>query len=472
MKAYKKIGLAFVALLVMGIAPTGAAFAQIKVTAATPSSTEQGTIALDVVVNGSGFDKTAMVDYFVTGTTNPGGITVRKVVFHSSKELVTTIDVADTADLASFDIQVRLQNGRKGKGTTLFSVKPKPNSPPNSEPPPTYPTGRYWHTFTSNGGETAATSRLYMYGGDGGPETNWQSVTDNLWAYSNAGSTGATWTFIPQGTSGPGSRKHHGWSCGGGWCVLAGGYHVATLEGDTWVFNESARTWSQVSCTSRRAVCPSARMGPAMAYNPANGTHILFGGSGSWPTVFNDTFTFAPDTMKWVKNSSGSAATPRRSAVATFVPVLGQIVMFGGQEESVRALSDMYAWDGKNWSPIQQLTDGTLTAVPTLHSHSMAWDPIRQRLIVTGGYVDVNDTPNPATFFVAFARTGGNWQATWTRASGIGCQAAAGSAPDAVVHPDAKMAFDVSSGTQVFFGGGENVDGVGAVAYGNTVECK
>ena len=255
MKTYKQFGLALVALLVLGFAPAGTAFAQIKVTAATPSSTEQGTIALDVVVNGSGFDKTAMVDYFVTGTTNPGGISVRKVVFHSSKELVTTIDVADTADLASFDIQVRLQNGRKGKGTTLFSVKPKPNSPPNSEPPPTYPRARYWHTFTSNGGETAATSRLYMYGGDGGADTNWMPVSDHLWVYTNAGSTGAAWTFIPQGTSGPGSRNHHGWSCGGGQCVLANGSNGVSATNETWVFTESSQTWSQISCTGRRAVC-------------------------------------------------------------------------------------------------------------------------------------------------------------------------------------------------------------------------
>ena len=81
--------------------------------------------------------------------------------------------------------------------------------------------------------------------------------------------------------------------------------------------------------------------------------------------------------------------------------------MHGGQEEPVRALSDMYAWDGKNWSPIQQLTDATVTAVPTLHSHFMAWDPVRQRLIVTGGYVDVSDTPNPATFYVFSRLPGG-----------------------------------------------------------------
>jgi len=104
------------------------AVAQIRVTAATPSAAYQGTISLDVVVTGNGFDPTAKVKYFVSGTTDTGGITVRSVTYRKSSELVTTIDVADGASLASFDIQVTLESGRKGKGTTLFSVKQKPSS--------------------------------------------------------------------------------------------------------------------------------------------------------------------------------------------------------------------------------------------------------------------------------------------------------------------------------------------------------
>ena len=161
MNAWKRINLTFLLLLVLGLAPFGAAVAQIKVTAAMPASAVQGTISLDVVVSGSGFNSSAKVQYFVSGTTNPGGITVWSVRVNSSNELVTTIDVADTADLASFDIIVTLDSGRKGKGTTLFSVKAKPNGTVT----PTYPPARYWHAFASNGGDTTGTSRLYMFGG-------------------------------------------------------------------------------------------------------------------------------------------------------------------------------------------------------------------------------------------------------------------------------------------------------------------
>ena len=108
----------------------------VTVTAAVPSSAEQGTLALDVAVTGSGFDSTAAVNFLVTGTTNPGGVTVKKVTFNSSKKLTATIDVADNANVSKFDIEVVLSQGRKGKGTTLFSVAKKAGPAPIPVPPP------------------------------------------------------------------------------------------------------------------------------------------------------------------------------------------------------------------------------------------------------------------------------------------------------------------------------------------------
>jgi len=464
MSTWKRITLTCFSLLVLGLAPIEAAIAQVKVTAATPSSAYQGTV-LDVVVSGSGFDPSAKAQYFVAGTINPGGITVTKVVFRKSTEIVTTINVADGAVLANFDIQVSLDSGRKGKGTTLFSVKAKPNDPP---PLPTYPAATYWQAFTSNGGETAATSRLYMFGGSTVVSSRPVDLSD-LWTYANAGSTGASWTYVSTGTSAPGPRHHVGWSCGGGRCVTSNGAYVGLLK-ETWVFTESTNSWSQVSCSSRRVVCPSARMFPTMAYDPLHGTHILFGGSAAG-IASNDTFTFNPTVMTWVSNGSSSVVSARSRAAATFVPALGRIVMFGGQQENVRALNDMHSWNGSVWSPVQQVVDSTMTVVPSVHSHSIAWDPSGNRLVVTGGLVDVNDTPNSTTWYVTFSSLGGVWRANWTVAPGIGCQSAAGSPQDPVVHPGARMAFDIPSGVQVFYGGVENVDG-SVFAYGNTVQCR
>lgn len=102
----------------------------VQVTAADPTSAPQGTVSLDVAVSGSGFDSSAAVAFLVTGTTNPGGITVKNVKVTGAKKLIATIDVADAAVIASFDIAVTLSGGRKGKGTSLFRVLAKTANDP------------------------------------------------------------------------------------------------------------------------------------------------------------------------------------------------------------------------------------------------------------------------------------------------------------------------------------------------------
>jgi hypothetical protein len=126
MRIVKALAPSLLVALALAIAPFDRVDAQVTVNSADPSAAPQGTVSLDVTVNGNGFDSTAAVSFFVTGTPNPGGITVRKVAVKGSKRLVATIDIADNALVESFDIEVRLSNGRKGKGTTLFSVQRKP----------------------------------------------------------------------------------------------------------------------------------------------------------------------------------------------------------------------------------------------------------------------------------------------------------------------------------------------------------
>ena len=129
MNAGRKLWVALCALVLMTLGPVGVAWAQVRVTAADPASTSQGTTGLNVTISGSGFNASASVKFLVTGTTNPGGIEVTKVVVVNSKKLVATINAASDATVAQFDIEVSLSGDRKGKGTTLFSVSKKAVDP-------------------------------------------------------------------------------------------------------------------------------------------------------------------------------------------------------------------------------------------------------------------------------------------------------------------------------------------------------
>src|ERR1035437_3466651 len=98
------------------------AFAQIQVTSAVPNNAAQGTVNLDVVVKGNGFKKGAVAQWFVSGTTNPGGVTVNSTAFNSSNQVTANITVAADAVISGFDIVVKNSDGRTGKGTELFAV--------------------------------------------------------------------------------------------------------------------------------------------------------------------------------------------------------------------------------------------------------------------------------------------------------------------------------------------------------------
>jgi hypothetical protein len=114
-------------ILLLAMTCQHAALAQgVEVNSADPGSAIQGTLNLDVTIAGNGFDNSAAVQFLVTGTTNPGGITVKGVKVRGSKKIIVNVDVLDDAEVAEFDIEVTMSGGRGGKGTTLFKVQSKP----------------------------------------------------------------------------------------------------------------------------------------------------------------------------------------------------------------------------------------------------------------------------------------------------------------------------------------------------------
>jgi hypothetical protein len=101
------------------------AAAQIQVTSADPAAAPQGTTNLNVTIAGSGFKKGAQAQWFVTGTTNPGGVTVNSTTVNGSSKITANITVANDAVTSGFDILVRNTDGRTGKGTDAFTVTSK-----------------------------------------------------------------------------------------------------------------------------------------------------------------------------------------------------------------------------------------------------------------------------------------------------------------------------------------------------------
>jgi hypothetical protein len=162
--------LAFLAIVtVLGIIP---ASAQISVTSAIPNSTTQGTINLDVTVSGKGFKNGAKAQWFISGTTNPGGVTVNSTAFVNSNTLTANISVSSTAYVGGFDIVVKNSDGRTGKGTELFAVIQNGNSST---------TASCSYNVTSVLYDTDSNSVPYQYQSDGlGPYTTYNKGNNSV----------------------------------------------------------------------------------------------------------------------------------------------------------------------------------------------------------------------------------------------------------------------------------------------------
>lgn len=439
--------------------PGGDRGGKVSVTAANPSEAFQGE-QLTVTVSGSGFDAGSTARYLVTGTTDASQVDVLSVQYISSSELRTIIRPKDNALVTDYDIEVQTYSGRKGKGITLFRVKQTGKPLP---PPPTEPEARFWHNFTGNGGTTASASRLYLFGGNGGYETNWMDVPPELWSFSvaDANWTVRAWTSSTK----PDPRHHAGLSCGNGLCVMTNGVRAGLLK-DTWIYTEQGDTWSHLNC--KRFTCPSGRTNPAMAYDSVRNEHLLFGGAYDYRTSLDDTYTFSNATGRWTRRSPKNIPPDRFWAAAAFVagPV-NRVLMFGGiKARSNEPLCDMWSWTGNNWEQIGQIN---ASEGPCLDNHSMAWDG--SRLVVTGGFIDhtYGDLANDSVWTFTFTADGkaGTW--TWYPHWSDYFSQCTGSG---MIYPHAQMAYDRPSGKMVFFGGGENIEGLGAVAYDDLNVCQ
>ena len=122
-KHWRRMLLANACVAVLGLASSPAS-AQLTVSSSTPNNSPQGTLALNVTITGGSFENGAKATWYVTGTTETGGVTVNSTTFVNSQQLVANITIASSATVSGYDIQVANGNGRTGVGSDLFTVHP------------------------------------------------------------------------------------------------------------------------------------------------------------------------------------------------------------------------------------------------------------------------------------------------------------------------------------------------------------
>jgi hypothetical protein len=271
--------------------------------------------------------------------------------------------------------------------------------------------------------------RLLIFGGWDG-----FSFHNEVWSLSLAGA--GSWSIL--GTSGtpPPPRRHYAavYDVARDRLVISGGVDFNQELSDTWALDLSGTpTWSRVSAIP----VPPARDGHRAVYDAAGNRMVIFGGySMSTFNYFGDTWALSLiGTPTWSPVLSGpDLIPPRRDHLTVLDPSGDRLVVFGG-------------WSGGPRNDVWQLSLGAHPAWSRIFAegtpptprfvHTGIYDPVRQRLLVFGGYdgAFVNDV-------WALSLTG---SPTWTEIHPTG--------PAPVGRDATTTIYDPVRDRMVFFGG-------------------
>jgi hypothetical protein len=133
---------------------------------------------------------------------------------------------------------------------------------------------------------------------------------------------------------------------------------------------------------------PMQRARAAMAYDRARKRMVLFGGrmkQGDLDVELDDTWEF--DGTNWIYIPTLVTPPARQHHVMAYDEVRQQIVMFGGLAPDTVALDDTWTWDGATWT-----NKPTAMHPSARYGAAMAFDAARGEVVLFGGVADLNDT--------------------------------------------------------------------------------
>ncbi len=259
----------------------------------------------------------------------------------------------------------------------------------------------------------------------GGLDPNSNTPRSDTWSYDGQTWTQATLTASPPGRWYPAMA----FDPATGQMVVFGGQTQSNVFGDTWTFGLPSglpRTWTQQS----PATSPPARSGAGMSFDPTTGKLNLFGGYNG-TSFLGDTWTY--DGTNWTQQTPAQSPPARGPGGMAFDPAIGKTVLFGGISGSTFR-NDTWTYNGTTWT--QQTT---AQSPPGRSAGAMAFDPATGKMVLFGGYDGTSYLGDTWTY------DGTNWTQQTTAQS-----------PPA--RYEASMAFNPATGKMVLFGG-YNVSG-------------
>lgn len=158
----------------------------------------------------------------------------------------------------------------------------------------------------------------------------------------------------------------------------------------------AAAAW--INRTASLASAPPASWGSSMAYDASDGYLLFFGGLGSSRGALRETWSWQDGSWTNLTGDVGPAPSTRYEASMAYDPALGAVVLFGGIHAG-GYLSDTWTFANGSWSELSENE-----SPPGLAGAALGYDPAESGLILYGG-TDAAGTVLNTTWLFA----GGVW---------------------------------------------------------------
>jgi cysteine-rich repeat protein len=199
--------------------------------------------------------------------------------------------------------------------------------------------------------------------------------------------------------------------------LIGGDFQLASVSGTLGkppdFFEFDGQIWRNIAPAVAGEAPPFLRR-TAMAYDAFRKQLVVFGGYAGVNTGASNNSTWLFDGARWSKVPAQANPPVSRFAHAlAYDSDRQRVVLFGGNNRSGTDTNDMWTFDGQVWTEVTQVG----SRPPARNSHAMAYDPLRQRVVVAGGNSISNPSPGTMWEFDPAA-------ATWTnRSADIGLPA-------------------------------------------------
>ena len=168
------------------------------------------------------------------------------------------------------------------------------------------------------------------------------------------------WRLLDVRTEGPCVESAMAWDPARGVFVLYGGRDRNwELLSTTWEWFPNSHAWRLVADAARQN--PGPRMSHAMVWDAARERMILFGGT-DLDRSFDDTWAFDGSASRWVRLDTTGNPPPRSQHGMVHDPATDQVIVFGGRGTNSQPYQDTWLLNLDTLEWIQHApTEGPLT---------------------------------------------------------------------------------------------------------------